>query len=87
MKDNTVINEKRENKGYKVANSFYFKAMERATKEKTPLAGMIEQLVINYSNGMLVSYTDPAPIVEIPVVVPVKKSNAKPKSAKVKLKK
>ena len=58
MKDATV-NEKKENKGYKVADSFYFKAMEGASKQKTLLAEMTQQLVINYSNDMLIRYVDP----------------------------
>lgn len=50
------IKEKRANKGYKVANSHYLKAMERAAAEKATLAGMIEMLVINYANGLQVHY-------------------------------
>lgn len=44
--------EKRLNKGYKVKNAFYKKAMRRARKEKGTLANLLENVVIAYSYGL-----------------------------------
>ena len=43
--------EKREIKGYKMADSKYRKAMKRAKKEKTALATKIEEWVELYADG------------------------------------
>ena len=41
-------------KGYKIKDTVYQKAKKRATKEKTPLATLIELWVEGYSNGKYV---------------------------------
>ena len=41
-------------KGYKIKDTVYQKAKKRATKEKTPLATLIEQWVEGYSSGKVV---------------------------------
>lgn len=45
------INEKRTNKGYKIHDSVYVKAMRRARKDKKKLARLIESFVLAYSTG------------------------------------
>ena len=44
--------EKRTNKGYKIKQSIYDKAMRRASREKGALANLIENVVIAYAYGM-----------------------------------
>lgn len=44
--------EKRLNKGYKVKETFYKKAIKRARKENGTLANLLENVVIAYSYGL-----------------------------------
>lgn len=44
--------DKRYNRGYKVKDSFYDKAMKRAKKADGTLANLLENVVIAYSYGM-----------------------------------
>jgi hypothetical protein len=43
--------EKRKARAYKISDKDYKKAMRRAKKEKTPLASMIEEVLIGYGEG------------------------------------
>ncbi len=43
--------EKRKVRGYKITDTDYETAMKRARKEKTPLATMIEEVLIAYGEG------------------------------------
>ena len=50
MKAQSEIN-KRNSRSYKCTDKTYNKAMKRAKKEKVPLATLIEDVVVSYSNG------------------------------------
>lgn len=44
-------NESREIRTYKIKNTPYKKAKDRANKEGKPLSTLVESWIINYSNG------------------------------------
>ena len=44
--------QKRKVRGYKITDNNYEKAMKRASKENTPLATMIEEILICYGAGV-----------------------------------
>jgi hypothetical protein len=44
--------QKRKVRGYKITDTGYEKAMKRASKENTPLATMIEEILICYGAGV-----------------------------------
>lgn len=44
--------QKRKVRGYKITDNNYEKAMKRASKENTPLATMIEEILICYGKGI-----------------------------------
>ncbi len=55
------MNTIRKPRSYKITDSDYNKAMKRAKKEKTPLASMIEEIIIAYGEGVYsVSFIKPS---------------------------
>lgn len=50
--------EKRLNKGYKVKDSAYRKAIKRGTRDKRPLAQLLESVVEAYANGFEILHYD-----------------------------
>lgn len=46
------VKEKRKNRGYKATDKDYDKAQKRAAKSETPLATILEKVVVAYGKGL-----------------------------------